>query len=173
VNNSVVLFASPNVSVSLPCTFATETVIPKQAHVQNATVGFTVTYIQSSVLVSVILKDVYGNIAGNVTTLVSSIGIVVVDISRLYASLLQEYQTSFTIKTIHGSVLTVSLGIETQNVAVNLDPNSVTSAVVYTTQATSTTAPTTTQSPGHIIVSISCSISASMLMILFVTLLHL
>jgi predicted ThiF/HesA family dinucleotide-utilizing enzyme len=60
------------------------------------------------------------------------------------ATLLAQYsQTSFQIRAIRGSILKVSLGIVTENVAVNIDP-SVTSTLSYTTVVSTTVAPTTT-----------------------------
>jgi ADP-glucose pyrophosphorylase len=43
VQNSVVLFTSDNVTTTVPLAFNNETILPKEALIQNATVDFKVT----------------------------------------------------------------------------------------------------------------------------------
>jgi hypothetical protein len=113
--------------------------------VQQAKVTFTVTYIEKKVTVLVTLTDEFGDIAGSVRAEISTNGTINVDISALYNQILAENQKKIEIRAIRGSILKVSLSVETANVAVNLDTSSVSSAVVYAiVQAPTTTAPTTT-----------------------------
>jgi hypothetical protein len=181
VSNSVVLYAGPNVTVTLPFTFANQTTIPKSAVVQSASVSFNVTYLASAANIQVLLTDIYGNSAGNVTSLVTSSGITSVDISSIYNYLLTTYQQSFVIRAIHGSVLKLSLGIATQNVSVNIDQSSVTSEMVYTTTqqsptptsiTTSTPTPTPTSTP-NLTLNSAVTFGVSNIMIIIALILNL
>jgi hypothetical protein len=142
--NTKVLFSNENVTSSLPVSFASNTSIPTGATMTEAKVTFTIAYISKTAQIAVILSDEYGNQAGNVTVTVSAAGTINVSVRDIMATLLAQYsQTSFQIRAIRGSILKVSLGIVTENVAVNIDP-SVTSTLSYTTVVSTTVAPTTT-----------------------------
>jgi hypothetical protein len=119
--------------------FETTTQIPVNSQVTTATVTFNVVYVQKDVEIAVILSDVDGTQAGNVTTKVSTTGSKQVDLKDLYNSIVSTYHTSFTIRAIRGDILKVSLGIITENVDVNIDPS------VTSTIAVNTVTPTTTK----------------------------
>ncbi len=144
VNNSLVLYTSANVTSVLPVSFATNASIPKEAVVTQVAVSFSVTYIASAARIAVILSDTFGEQAGNVTVDVNKAGAVVVDMKSVLAAAVSLYQRDFTIRAIRGSILKVSLGIETPDVAVNIDPN-VQSTISYSIIATPT--PTNTPTP--------------------------
>ncbi len=91
----------------------------------------------SSARISVILSDEDGTQAGNATVTVTSIGVVTVSLKQVLTSLIAEYQKSFTIRAIRGSILKASLGIETPNVAVNIEEQ-VTSTLEVAPTPTST-----------------------------------
>jgi hypothetical protein len=149
-NESVVIYSSASATSIVSVTLQNTTVIPKNAIVQQASVTFKVTYVTQTVVIAVILTDEFGEQAGNVTTTITTVGTISVDISALYAQILAQYHQNFIIRAIRGNILKVSLGIVTTDVAVNLDPTSVTSTLVYAEQVTTvppaaSTLPTSTK----------------------------
>ncbi len=144
VNTSLVLFASTNVTVTLPITFARNATIPKEAIVSKVSVSFNVTYLAATAQLAVILSDEDGNQAGNVTVTVDQAGAISVNMKDILDELIRVYQIPFTIRAIRGSVLKVSVGVVTENVAINIDPD-ITSTIEFSTAVTP--APTTTATP--------------------------
>jgi alpha-tubulin suppressor-like RCC1 family protein len=143
-NTSLVLFASTNVTVTLPIAFAQNATIPKEAIIARVSVSFSVTYIAKSAQLAVILSDEDGNQAGNVTVTVDQAGAVSVNMKDVLNELIRVYQTPFTIRAIRGSILKVSVGVVTEDVPINIDPT-VTSTIEYSTPVTAeptTVAPT-------------------------------
>ncbi len=114
VNNSVVLYKSSNASSIVPLSFANTTELPKNAIVQQAKVTFIVTYIEKKVTVLVTLTDEFGDIAGSVRAEISTNGTINVDISALYNQILAENQKKIEIRAIRGSILKVSLSVESR-----------------------------------------------------------
>jgi hypothetical protein len=145
-NTSLVLYSSTNVTAVLPVTFTNKTEIPQQSVVLATIVTFNVTYVQTAVVVAVIVSDDYGNQVGKVTVSVSAAGQYSVNLKDLISNLIQIYNQGFTIRAIRGSILKVSLGIETQNVAIDIDSGVTSTIIVATAQTTAPTtiAPTTT-----------------------------
>jgi hypothetical protein len=146
VANSLVLFTNSSVTSSLPITFASNTSIPSNAKIQDTTINFNVTYIAGSATLAVILSDVEGNQAGNTTVVVSSAGIVSVNLKDVLANVLALFPGSYTIRAIRGAILKVSIQTTTPDVPINIDPV-VSSTLSYSTVATPTPAPTTAPTP--------------------------
>jgi hypothetical protein len=82
--------------------------------VQQAKVTFIVTYIEKKVTVLVTLTDEFGDIAGSVRAEISTNGTINVDISALYNQILAENQKKIEIRAIRGSILKVSLSVESR-----------------------------------------------------------
>jgi hypothetical protein len=131
--------------------------------VQEAKVTFRVTYVQSAVTMVVFLTDEYGEQAGNVTTIISAIGIASVDIAELYARLVAENSREFIIRAIRGSILKVSLSAVTADVPINLDPSSVSSTITYSLQETPTPSAAPTTAPSSVPTTTKPSLSGSTL----------
>jgi hypothetical protein len=184
VNNSLVLFTSANVTSTLPIAFQSNTTIPKEAIVSQVAVTFNVTYLASSAQVAVILSDEDGNQAGNVTVTINKAGAITVNMKDVLAEAVRLYKQDFTIRAIRGSILKVSLGVVTPDVAINIDPE-VKSTVEFATQVTTpptATSPVTTSrntfaveptaglSPGAIIgIAVGSVVGAALLLVVAVT----
>jgi hypothetical protein len=132
-----VLFTNTSVTSILQVSLNSDTLISKDVTIQEATIKFNIAYLASSARISVILSDEDGTQAGNATVTVTSIGVVTVSLKQVLTSLIAEYQKSFTIRAIRGSILKASLGIETPNVAVNIEEQ-VTSTLEVAPTPTST-----------------------------------
>ncbi len=78
------------------------------------------------------LQDEFGDQAGNVSFVISAVGPATVSLKDLLASLLAQYQQTFVIRAIRGSILKVSLQIDTADVPVNVE-SEVTSTLSYET----------------------------------------
>jgi hypothetical protein len=134
--------------VKLPATFANTTVILQDAIINKAAISFVINYLSAPADIVVILSDEQGTYGGNVTTSFSTSGASSVDITQVYKYLLSEYKRGFSlarkVRQLRGNILKVSLGIVTENVAVEVDPYSIRSTIEFGTQVTaapSTSAP--------------------------------
>jgi alpha-tubulin suppressor-like RCC1 family protein len=143
-NSSLVLYRNSSVSVVLPVTFTKNTEIPEKSVVIQTVLTFNVSFVASSATLTVLVGDDYGNVAGTKSVVVTKPGLVSVDLADLITYLVSTYNQAFSIRAIRGSILKVSLGIETQDVVVNVEPV-VQSTIVLASQQTS--APTTTLAP--------------------------
>jgi alpha-tubulin suppressor-like RCC1 family protein len=143
-NSSLVLYRNSSVSVVLPVTFTKNTEIPEKSVVIQTVLTFNVSFVASSATLTVFVGDDYGNVAGTKSVVVTKPGLVSVDLADLITYLISTYNQAFSIRAIRGSILKVSLGIETQDVVVNVEPV-VQSTIVLASQQTS--APTTTLAP--------------------------
>jgi hypothetical protein len=145
VNGSVVLFSNGNVTVTMATKFTNTTVLLADAQIKSAAISFSILYLSGPANVAVILSDEDGNYGGNSTKYFAAGGQAIVDITQLYTDLLNEYKKSFTLaRAIRGNILKVSLGVVTDNVAIEIDPASVAATTVYSVdaiQATTTSAP--------------------------------
>jgi hypothetical protein len=136
-NGSVVLFSNGNVTVTMSTTFTNTTLILKDAVIKSASISFKINYLSSPVDLAIILRDEEGNYGGNATQNFGKPGDAKIDITQLYADLLKEYKQSFTLaRAIRGNILKVSIGIVTENVAIEVDPASVKSNVEFTVAVT-------------------------------------
>ncbi len=144
-NTSLVLVSNANVTITLPITLSSNAsvLVQKADTLVSSTVTFNVTNLPKPVQIAVILSDVDGTQAGNVTVTVTSASVVTVDLKDLLSSIRQIYQQDFTIRAIRGSILKVSLGIITQDVPVNID-ETVSTTIIVATPATSVPSPSST-----------------------------
>jgi hypothetical protein len=98
----------------------------------TATLDFKIAYLASAAKLSLVLQDEFGDQAGNVSFVISAVGLATVSLRDLLASLLAQYQQTFVIRAIRGSILKVSLQIDTADVPVNIE-SEVTSTLSYET----------------------------------------
>jgi hypothetical protein len=126
--------------VKLPATFDNTTVILQDAIINKAAISFVINYLSAPADIVVILSDEQGTYGGNVTTSFSTSGASSVDITQVYKYLLSEYKRGFSLarkaRQLRGNILKVSLGIVTENVAVEVDPYSIRSTIEFGTQVT-------------------------------------
>jgi hypothetical protein len=160
-SNSLVLFSNATVSVSLPLSFQNITNIPQQSVVLDTTISFNVKYVEASAVVSVVISDEFGNQVSRSTVTVNKAGTYSVNLKDVISNLVQLYNQGFTIRIIRGNVLRISLGIDTQDVVINISPD-VSSTIVYATQQTaSPSSPTNAPQQSTIPTSTKPSISVA------------
>jgi hypothetical protein len=155
-NSGLVLFSNDQVKTSLAVNFQDNADIPKTSALSEASITFNVAYVASQCVVVITLTDEYGNTAGSVKRTISSTGSYSVDMKDILVELIATYNQGFSIKIIRGNILKVSLGIETDNVPIEIEPEVVStiqyasaseapvSTVAATTLQVSTTVPSTT-----------------------------
>ncbi len=155
-NSGLVLFSNDQVKTLLAVNFQDNADIPKTSALYEASITFNVAYVALQCVVVITLTDQYGNAAGSAKRTISSTGSYSVDMKDILVELIATYNQGFSIKIIRGNVLKVSLGIETDNVPIEIEPKVVStiqyasasdapvSTVGATTLQVSTTVPSTT-----------------------------
>jgi hypothetical protein len=132
INSTQVLFTNSSVTTILLITLQSNSTLPRNAKILTATLDFKIAYLASAAKLSLVLQDEFGDQAGNVSFVISAVGPATVSLKDLLASLLAQYQQTFVIRAIRGSILKVSLQIDTADVPVNVE-SEVTSTLSYET----------------------------------------